>query len=167
MTSEIVCDSYAHAHFFMHERKARGGRVINIDITFIIQIINFLVLMLVLNAVLYKPVRKLLADRAAEIAGGHENAAKLDGEVEEKMAQYEARLRDAKIKATEERGVLKRDAQAQEAEILDAARKEAGESLNALKVKMGKEAAVAREYLKDQTRMLSLEICEKVLGRRL
>jgi len=141
--------------------------VINLDITFIIQIINFLVLMLVLNVVLYKPIRKLLADRAAEIAGGHEKADALDTEVQDKMAQYETKLRDAKLKATEERGAMKKDAQGQEAEILDQARKEANASLTALKAKVEKEAAQAREFLHEQTRMLSLEICEKVLGRRL
>jgi F-type H+-transporting ATPase subunit b len=141
--------------------------VINLDITFIFQIVNFLVLMLVLNVLLYKPVRKLLADRAAEIAGGHEKAAEVDRDVQEKMAQYEARLRDAKIKASEERGTLKKAAIAEETVLLDNARKEATDSVNALKGKVAKEAAEARQYLKEQTRSLSLEICEKVLGRRL
>jgi len=141
--------------------------VINLDITFIIQIVNFLLLMLVLNVLLYKPVRKILADRAAEIAGGHEKAAEVDKDVQDKMAQYETRLREAKIKASEERGVLKKAALAEESVLLENARKDATDSVNALKGKVAKEAAEAREYLKEQTRSLSLEICEKVLGRRL
>jgi F-type H+-transporting ATPase subunit b len=141
--------------------------VINLDITFIFQIVNFLVLMLALNIILYKPVRKILADRASEIAGGHEKAAEVDRDVQEKMAQYEDRLRQAKIKASEERGILKKAALAEESTLLDMARKEATDSVNALKGKVAKEAAEAREYLKEQTRSLSLEICEKVLGRRL
>jgi F-type H+-transporting ATPase subunit b len=123
--------------------------------------------MLVLNVLLYKPVRKLLADRAAEIAGGHEKAAEVDRDVQDKMAQYEDRLREAKAKASEERGLLKKDALAEEATLLDKARKEATDSVNALKNKVAKEAADAREILKEQTRSLSLEICEKVLGRSL
>jgi F-type H+-transporting ATPase subunit b len=141
--------------------------VINLDITFIIQIFNFLLLMLVLNVLLYKPVRKILADRAAEIAGGHEKAAEVDKDVQDKMAQYETRLREAKIKASEERGILKKAALAEESVLLENARKDATDSVNALKGKVAKEAAEAREYLKEQTRSLSLEICEKVLGRRL
>jgi F-type H+-transporting ATPase subunit b len=151
----------------VYELKTRSGRVINLDITFIFQIVNFLVLMLVLNIVLYKPVRKILADRAAEIAGGHEKAAEVDRDVQEKMTQYETRLREAKIKASEERGILKKAALAEESTLLENARKEATDSVNSLKVKVAKEAADAREYLKEQTRSLSLEICEKVLGRRL
>jgi F-type H+-transporting ATPase subunit b len=141
--------------------------VINLDITFIFQIVNFLVLMLVLNVLLYKPVRKLLADRAAEIAGGHEKAAVVDRDVQEKIAQYEARLHEAKLKASEERGILKKAALDEESALLDKARKEATDSVNSLKGRVAKEAAEAREYLREQTQSLSLEICEKVLGRRL
>ncbi len=141
--------------------------MINLDITFIIQIVNFLVLMLALNLLLYKPVRKLLADRAAEIDGGHEKAAQVDREVQEKMALYETKLHDAKVKAAEERGILKREAQAYEGEILEQARKEAGDSLATIKGQVAKETAQAKDILKEQARSLSLEICEKVLGRRL
>jgi F-type H+-transporting ATPase subunit b len=141
--------------------------VINLDITFFIQIVNFLLLMLMLNILLYKPVRKILADRATEIAGGHEKAAEVDRDVQEKMAQYEDRLREAKAKASEERGILKKAALAEESTLLDKARQEATDAVNALKGKVAKEAAEAREYLKEQTQSLSLEICEKVLGRRL
>jgi F-type H+-transporting ATPase subunit b len=123
--------------------------------------------MLVLNFLLYKPVRTFLAERTSEIASGHEKAAEVDRDVQEKMALYETRLREAKIKASEERGILKKAALAEETSILDKARKEATDSVNALKGQVAKEAAEAREYLKEQTQSLSLEICEKVLGRRL
>lgn len=141
--------------------------MINLDITFIIQIVNFLILMLVLNFLLYKPVRKFLAERTSEIASGHEKAAEVDRDVQDKINLYETRLREAKIKASEERGILKKAALAEETSILDKARKEATDSVNALKGQVAKEATEAREYLKEQTQSLSLEICEKVLGRRL
>jgi F-type H+-transporting ATPase subunit b len=123
--------------------------------------------MLALNILLYKPMRKILADRDAEIAGGHAKAVEVDRDVQEKMTRYETQLREAKIKASEERGILKKAALVEETVILDQARKEAGDSVNALKKRVAKEAADAREFLREQTRSLSLEICEKVLGRRL
>jgi F-type H+-transporting ATPase subunit b len=141
--------------------------VISLNIAFFFQVVNFLLLMLLLNIFLYRPIRKILAERAAEISGGHAKAAEVDRDVQEKMAQYEARLREAKTKASEERGVLKKDAIAEEAVILDKARQEASDSVNALKKRVSKEAADAREFLREQTQSLSLEICEKVLGRRL
>ncbi len=141
--------------------------MISIDIAFVIQAVNFLLLMFLLNLVLYRPIRKLLAERNAEIAAGHQKASEVDREVAEKMALYEARLREAKVKASEERGVMKREALAEESVLLDKARKEAGESLQALKGKVAAEAGQAKAFLHEQARTLSTEICEKVLGRRI
>ncbi len=141
--------------------------MINLDYAFILQMINFLVLLVVLNLFLFKPIRKILANRQSEINGARARAVEVDKDVQEKMAQYEARLREVKGKASEERNALKKDAQIEESKVLELARKEAADSLAAIKSKVVKEAADARELLKEQARSLSLEICEKVLGRSL
>jgi F-type H+-transporting ATPase subunit b len=141
--------------------------VINLDIAFVIQAINFGILLLVLNFILYRPIRKVLADRKEELAGAKQKVAEVDREVQEKIASYEARLKDVKATASGDRDVLKKEAQAEEAAILEKARKEASDSLATIKNKVAKEAADAREVLREQARALSLEICEKVLGRSL
>lgn len=139
--------------------------MINLDLTFIIQIVNFLILMTVLNLFLFKPIRKAIADRTATLDSARQRAEAVDLEVQEKVALYEARLRDAKAKAGEERGVLKAEALAEEAAALEKARKEAGDSLAAIKETVAREAAQARTALQEQARFLSKDICEKVLGR--
>jgi F-type H+-transporting ATPase subunit b len=141
--------------------------VISLDISFFIQIINFLALLLLLNVFLYKPVRKALADRDAGINSARARAAEVDTDVQEKMALYEARLREAKAKANEERSLLRKEAMAEESDILGKARQEAAGSLAAIRNRVAGEATDAREFLREQTRTLSLEICEKVLGRSL
>lgn len=141
--------------------------MINLDLAFVIQIINFLVLVLVLNVFLYKPIRKALADRDTQINGARARAAEVDKDVQEKMALYEARLREVKAKAGEERNVLRKEAMVEESEILDKARREATESLVTIKNRVAKEATDAKVLLREQARALSLEICEKVLGRSL
>ncbi|WP_041245604.1 F0F1 ATP synthase subunit B family protein [Geotalea uraniireducens] len=139
--------------------------MINLDMSFLFQLVNFLLLMLVLNLFLFKPIRKVLADRKAEVSGAKEKSATVDKEVQEKLALYEARMREIKARATDERSVLKKEAQTEEAAILDKARKEAADTLSAIKNKVAKEAADARQLLKEQALSLSSEICEKVLGR--
>lgn len=141
--------------------------MINLDLAFVFQLVNFLVLVLLLNVFLYKPIRKVLADRAAQISGAKEKTVEVDQEVQEKMALYEARLREVKAKAGEERAVMVKEALAEEAALVEKARKEAAESLAAIKSRVAKEAADAKGLLKEQARALSLEICEKVLGRSL
>lgn len=141
--------------------------MINLDMSFVIQVINFLVLVLILNVFLYKPIRKVLAEREGEVSGAKARAAAVDQEVQEKVALYEARLREAKAKAGDERAVLKKEAAAEEAQLLEKARKEATDSLASIKNRVAREAADAKELLREQARSLSLEICEKVLGRSL
>ncbi len=141
--------------------------MINLDLAFVIQLVNFLVLVLVLNIFLYKPIRKVLADRQGEIAAARKRAEGVDKDVQEKMAEYEGRLRSIKAQASGERASLIKEAHAEETALLDKARKEATETLSTIKNKVAKEAADARVLLKEQATALSMEICEKVLGRSL
>lgn len=141
--------------------------MINLDLAFVIQLINFLILVLILNMFLFKPIRKVLADRNGELSAAKAKAEAVDKGVQEKMAEYESRLRDVKGVAGNERTTLIKEAQAEEAAVLEKARKEAAESLAAIKERIAREAADAKALLQEQARTLSLEICEKVLGRSL
>ncbi len=141
--------------------------MITLDLTFIIQIVNFFILMLVLNVFLFKPVRKVLAERELTLSSARKKAADVDADVQEKMALYEARLREVKARAHDERAVMIKEAQAEEGATMERARKEASDALGAIKSKVAQEAADARNLLREQARSLSLEICEKVLGRSL
>jgi F-type H+-transporting ATPase subunit b len=141
--------------------------VINLDMAFVFQLVNFLVLVLLLNVFLYKPIRKQLADRAAQISGAKAKSAAVDKEVQEKLASYEARMREIRAGAADERGALKKEAQAEESAILDKARAEATQTLSSIKEKVAKEAEEARRLLKQSAEALSADICEKVLGRSL
>ena len=141
--------------------------MINLDWAFVFQLVNFLVLVLLLNVFLYKPIRKVLADRAEQIRGAKAKAVEVDKEVQEKMALYEARLREVKAKAGAERAAMVKEAQAEETVSGRKGAQGGGDSLATIKNRVAREAADARELLKEQARSLSLEICEKVLGRSL
>jgi F-type H+-transporting ATPase subunit b len=141
--------------------------VINIDLAFVIQLINFLILILVLNILLYKPIRKVLAERQGRIAEAKSRAEAVDQDVQAKMAEYEASLKAMKSGATDERSALVKEAQAEEATIVEAARKDAANTLATIKARVAQEAAAARVLLQEQAKSLSVDICEKVLGRSL
>ena len=141
--------------------------MINLDMSFVFQLVNFLVLVLLLNVFLYKPIRKQLSDRNALISGAKEKSAAVDREVQEKLASYEARMREIRAGAADERGALKKEAQLQEAAILEKARVESSEKLAGIKARVAQEADEARRMLKASAESLSADICEKVLGRSL
>jgi F-type H+-transporting ATPase subunit b len=145
----------------------RGAGMINIDIVLLIQAVNFLVLLFLLNILLYKPIRKVLAERKAEISSSKEKTVSVDAEVREKMAQYEQKLREVKAEATEQRNSMLREARQEESHVLDVARREAADSLASIQEAIRKEAAEAEVFLRSQAESLSRRICEKVLGRSL
>jgi F-type H+-transporting ATPase subunit b len=141
--------------------------VIELNLSFVIQLINFGILVLVLNVFLYKPIRKVLADRRQVIDSARDKTVSVDAEVQSKMAQYEARLQAAKSEAGARRADALKVAQAEETAVLEKARKQAADSLASIRERVGKEAAEARELLKKQAEVLSGDICEKILGRSL
>lgn len=141
--------------------------MINLDVTFIVQLVNFLLLLLLLNVFLYKPIRKVLAERKGEVDESRARAHDVDRDVQEKLALYEARMREVKAGASDQRGQLKKEAHDEEHRIIETARKEAAETLGTIKNKVAGEAAAARGVLKQQAQALSSDICEKILGRSL
>ena len=141
--------------------------MIELNLAFFVQVVNFGILVLVLNIFLYKPIRKVLADRRQVVDGAREKAAAVDLEVQEKMAQYEVRMREARAVASERRAESLKQAQAEETSILEKARTEATASLGTIRDRVAKEAADARVLLKQQAELLSVDISEKILGRSL
>lgn len=141
--------------------------MINLDLAFAVQIVNFGLLVLVLNIFLYKPIRALLAQRRQEIQSARERAVAVDQQVQEKVSQYEARLRDAKAEVGAKRAELVKEAQAEEASLLDKARQDAAASIASIRERVAKESAEARTLLQKQVDVLSGDICEKILGRSL
>lgn len=141
--------------------------MIELNFAYVIQLINFGILVLVLNIFLYKPLRKILSERQQTINSARDKASSVDAEVQEKMTQYETRLHAAKSEAAVKRAEALKAAQTEETAVLESARKQAANSLETIRSKVASEAATARELLKKQAEALSGDICEKILGRSL
>ena len=141
--------------------------MISIDITIVIQFINFFLLIFLLNLFLYRPLRKLLDERRSTIEGGHGRAQELESQIEEKMARYQERLQEARSKGAQERASMRGEAQAEEAKLLGAAREKATEKIQQMNGQIADEATAARDALKKETEAMAAEVASKVLGREL
>lgn len=141
--------------------------MIKIDWTILLQAANFLILMFVLNALVYRPLRDLLNRRRAQIDGSHGRARELEGQIEEKMARYQAQLQEAKLRGNEEKAALRSAAGKEEAEILSAAHGQAADHLQTIKNRVRGEAEAARQSLRSETEALAAHVAAKVLGRGL
>lgn len=141
--------------------------MISVDWTLGLQFLNFIVLLVVLNKLLYRPLKKIIAERAETVTGSHAAAKNLEAAIEEKMQRYQQQLSDAKIQANEERNKLKKAANEEEAKILQEAQGKAATRMQAIKTQVGKEADEASKTLKKEAGSLAGLIATKILGREL
>ncbi len=141
--------------------------MIQIDFSLILQIINFLFLIVILNFLLYKPMLAIIDKRNDRIEKGREEINRLNRTVEEKMAAYEEKVRATKLEALGKNKHLIKEGSDQAKAIFDGVSKEIFALTEQYHEKLQEEVLVARVTLSSQSRRISLEIAEKVLGRRL
>jgi F-type H+-transporting ATPase subunit b len=139
--------------------------VIKIDWTLFLQFVNFMILMAVLNALLFKPLRAALQARKETIEGSKAKVQDIDEQVQAQIARYEAQLQEARRQGGQERAALRKTAHEEEGRILGGANQKAAEKLQTIKAQIQEEAEAARQSLRDETKSLAKDIAGKVLGR--
>jgi F-type H+-transporting ATPase subunit b len=139
--------------------------VIEVNWTLFLQFANFMILMVVLNSLLFKPLRAALQARKETIEGSRAKVLDIDEQVQAQIARYEAQLQGARQQGGEERAALRKTAQEEEARILGEAKQTSAGKLQNIKDQIQKEVATARQALRDETDVLAKEIAGKVLGR--
>ena len=141
--------------------------MIEIDWTFFLQFANFIVLLFVLNVLLYRPLRRVMADRKQTIDGSYQSAKDMESRIQEKMERYQAQLKEAKMRGNQEKASFRQEALEQEAKIVGEARESASARLQNIKDQVAQEAASASAALKSETETLAGQIASKVLGRKI
>lgn len=139
--------------------------MIKLDWTLLLQFVNFMILMAVLNALLFKPLRAALQARKETIEGAKAKVQDIDEQVQAQIARYEAQLQDARQQGGQERSALRKTGQEEEARILGDANRNAAEKLQTITAQIQEEADSARQALRKETEALAKEIAGKVLGR--
>lgn len=140
--------------------------MIQIDMTFFASILNFLLLTALLTFFLYRPVRKFMMDRQDRIKRSLEEAAQSRAESAKMKQEYEARLAQASREAQDiiEKAVVQ--GERAQAEILDAARKEAKAILEQARAEAARERQVAFEALRDDIVDLVISTASVVAGKK-
>jgi len=139
--------------------------VISLDYTLLVQMANFFVLMLILNVLLYKPILKIIDKRKQQMDESESEIKRMNQTVEQKMAEYEEKVRLAKAEALEQKNAIVKEGADAAKGIIDAVRGEIPGMMEQFNARIRKEVEEARAVLHSQSRKISLEIAEKVLGR--
>ncbi|NTW17653.1 MAG: ATP synthase F0 subunit B [Syntrophaceae bacterium] len=141
--------------------------MISIDYTLLIQMVNFVVLMFILNLLLYKPVLGIIDKRKKNLQDIEEEIKRLNQSVDERMAAYEEKLRLAKMQALEKKQEIMGEGAEQAKSFIEAAKGDIPGMMEKFHADMNREVDEARRILTNQSRKISIEIAEKLLGRSL
>ena len=141
--------------------------MIDINATLVAQILNFVILVIILRAVAYKPIAKMLDARRAKI---EESLAKADADeaaAAKLKAEYQAQLDEARVKA---QGIIdaatKRAEDEREREI-KATRAEIEQMKKNAQEDIARERMQAAEALKAQVAALSIAAAAKIIQQNL
>jgi F-type H+-transporting ATPase subunit b len=141
--------------------------MIDIDWTLYAQIINFLLLVFLLNVVLFRPIRKALKDRQAKLLAQEteinvltDKGRSLEDEIREELAA--ARRAGAGARET-----LKQEGAQAEATLLEEVKRQAELEWATVEKKIKADMAKARASLQTQVQSFAQLLATKILGREL
>jgi len=127
--------------------------------------INFLVLLFVLNLVLYKPIRNVLIERKAKIEGMRSGAQNAANDMVAGEESYKSGLKQARSEGLTQKEAFIEEASKEEQEIIERINKKAQANLAEIKEQVATETEQARKSLDGEVEAFAKAIGEKILGR--
>ena len=141
--------------------------MVNVNATFIAQILNFLFLDFVLAKFAYKPLMKMMEERKNKIAGDLANAEKAKEDAEGIKAEYAAKLAAARQEAQEIVENARRTAQAAHDKIMAETKAEQEQAIASAKDAITREKQQALGEIRAQVINLSLIAASKIVEQKL
>ena len=139
--------------------------MISINWTLLIQLVSFLIFVFLMNLVLYRPIRRIVAQRKQFVDDRQTGIDRLDAEALKSVQEFNARLQDARKEGRQKIQELKAAAYEQEKELLAQATEQAAGQAQTMRAKVQSDIGQAREQLMTQVRSFSVELAQKILGR--
>ena len=138
--------------------------MLNIEIKwFIVLLVNFLVLVYVLNIILFKPLLRIFKEREEGVKGSLDAAKEMDRKKEDGLAKMNKELSEARQKAKDVFEKLREDALSKQKSLLADAEGQASTMLQRAREELKAEADKARGSLKADVEKFSDEIVRKLV----
>ncbi len=139
--------------------------MISLDMTFFVQMVNFLFIFLLLNFILFRPIRRAIEERKRKFKGLEGDIDSLNEDVQKRLEEWQAGLDGARRTGLEKREEIKKGGLEEEKGIIQQVRGEVDEKIKGVRAEITKDTEEARGKLKGQVESFSREVAEKILGR--
>jgi len=138
--------------------------MLDINITAIIQVVNFFVAVIVLNYLLIRPIRDIIRERKAKMGDTLASAEAFASSANEQLAEYQSSLSQARQEAVQARAAARADALLAQQTLVAEAGKRAQEQFAQAKEVLLKDMQHARTALAKQVEPLAVKAVDRMLG---
>ena len=135
--------------------------------TFLAQICNLMIQLVIFKKLLLNPVKKVIAERKAKADSQIADAEKLRTEAEAMKAEYEQNLQNARTEANQIVAAAQMTAAARSEELLGEARAQAAALKQKAEADIAQERKKAVNEVKDEIGGMAMEIASKVVEREI
>jgi F-type H+-transporting ATPase subunit b len=139
--------------------------MIKIDVSVLIQIVNFLFLVWILNIVLYRPIRNVLIKRNDKINGLEQDIDTFNRDALEKDDAFADGIKGARAEGLKEKGELVSAASEEEKKIIESINQKAQADLEEVRGKIAKDTEEVKAALQKEIGAFADAIGQKILGR--
>ena len=135
--------------------------------TFVAQICNLMIQLVIFKKLLLNPVKKVIAERKAKADSQIADAQKFRTEAEAMKAEYEQNLQNARTEANQIVAAAQKTATARSEELLGEARAQAAALKQKAEADIAQERKKAVNEVKDEIGGMAMEIASKVVEREI
>jgi F-type H+-transporting ATPase subunit b len=139
--------------------------IINLNVTLLIQVVNFLILIALLSKFLFKPLTRFLAERAEGIEKSLTEARLAREAAAKAQEEYRDQIQSTQREAALLREQAQREVEAERQRLLKESREEAQRLVADGKAQIEAETRRAKVSLRQEVIGLSLLVAERILGR--
>ncbi len=139
--------------------------MVSLDGSIVPAIIIFLLLIVALNQLLFKPLQKIQAERESRTSGLMSEAQARMGHQLDLMNEYQATLKTARMEAYRQQDQLRNEAMKKRAEVLAKARTAGEQMIQDSRVSILTEVEAAKRQLNQEAQELARGITSAILGR--
>lgn len=133
----------------------------------IISLLNLLILFLILKKLLFKPVKKILAERQAQVDDIYNEANQANKEAQTNKQAYADKLAASKEEATNILRNARELAEQSSQEIIQEAHNKADSAVRKANAEIANERKKAINEIKNEISEISINIAEQVVGREI
>jgi len=146
-----------------------GGEsgLISLDKSLIIQAVNFLILLVLLTKLLYRPLMAKMDERTQAIQQSLDEAQAARAQAQKERDEFAAKIQAAHAEAQAIRATALKDAADEQRRLVETARAEAARLVASARQEMDQDVRRARQELREEVADLAIAVSERLIKKSL